>query len=620
MMQKPRYFIAILLAGLTYSLVAQEPEPQATLEAKGGAIAIAGDGKLAALGADYKGSLKLFDLTAKTETATLEEGENTYTSLAFSADGKLLAATKISLDPPENNLSVWDVPGKKRLWENKQGVHWARFSPDGKALAAGRHGALRFFNPKLGAVLKDVPAHQDASVLLGEYSRDGKLLVTAADDQQVIVWNVATGKSQRPLKLAGEQASALAISDDGSLVAVAQGRAVSLYDAKSGQAKWMKSPHEEAVRALDFRPRSQQLASGCQDGSARIWDAASGAELTLIQPRRGMVQAVRYLPSGESLLVGTSAATFIYPASIGSPTAEYRLWQSASGKFSIEARYAGQQQDKVKLVRKSDQKEIEVPLSQLSESDRKFVADAAQSKPASSPTAGLTYESDEHEWKPGEKPVSLVPIKQGISILSTVLGNFAGKGDKLEVGPASDGRWQLGGQTTEWVVGKAITLHDFSAELFSDDVREYRWSQGQPAVKMLKRDEGICYLAGVGGTMRGYGEQVRVQLADDGFWYLEGKTAQAELSGKAIALRWKNPKAVSAEVSEKTWSAGDEPVELLAANKGICLLGSVSGNFAGGGEVIRLTLDGNSWRLGGQSGQAELSARALVVQLKSSAK
>jgi hypothetical protein len=50
----------------------------------------------------------------------------------------------------------------------------------------------------------------------------------------------------------------------------------------------------------------------------------------------------------------------------------FRTWTDATGKFSIEAKFVGEDGDAVRLV-KQDGTELKVPLAKLSESDRKYV-------------------------------------------------------------------------------------------------------------------------------------------------------------------------------------------------------------------------------------------------------
>src|SRR4051794_4165820 len=48
---------------------------------------------------------------------------------------------------------------------------------------------------------------------------------------------------------------------------------------------------------------------------------------------------------------------------------------------------------------------------------------------------------------------------------------------------------------------------------------EYRWKRGEPPVRMIRKDEGVCYLSQVQGHFAGAGESVGVYLDADGFWY-----------------------------------------------------------------------------------------------------
>jgi hypothetical protein len=50
----------------------------------------------------------------------------------------------------------------------------------------------------------------------------------------------------------------------------------------------------------------------------------------------------------------------------------FRTWTDTTGQFSIEAKFVGEDGDKVRLVNK-DGKELKVPLAKLRESDRKHV-------------------------------------------------------------------------------------------------------------------------------------------------------------------------------------------------------------------------------------------------------
>ena len=65
----------------------------------------------------------------------------------------------------------------------------------------------------------------------------------------------------------------------------------------------------------------------------------------------------------------------------------------------------------------------------------------------------------------------------------------------------------------------------------------YRWDYNAPPVKMIHKDEGFCYLAGVGGAFDGGAEVARVYIGDDGFWYLHGSSGRGFLVVSATAVK-----------------------------------------------------------------------------------
>ena len=62
-----------------------------------------------------------------------------------------------------------------------------------------------------------------------------------------------------------------------------------------------------------------------------------------------------------------------------------------------------------------------------------------------------------------------------------------------------------------------------------------------------------------------------MRLAEEGYWYLDGRSGQGELKAKAIGIEWSAPPAAVIEIKEHTWSAGSQPLKLLRKERRILL-------------------------------------------------
>ena len=66
------------------------------------------------------------------------------------------------------------------------------------------------------------------------------------------------------------------------------------------------------------------------------------------------------------------------------------------------------------------------------------------------------------------------------------------------------------------------------------NVQFREWQQGEPPVKLIRKDEGFCALTGVSGHFQGEGEQIRVYIGEDDYWYLGGKSKQEGIAGTCV--------------------------------------------------------------------------------------
>jgi hypothetical protein len=262
---------------------------------------------------------------------------------------------------------------------------------------------------------------------------------------------------------------------------------------------------------------------------------------------------------------------------------------------------------------------LESPLKKIAIEQR--LVEVATIKPHESQGAGTAdvppYSVNRYSWNLGQPNKRLIPKNRGFCFLAAVSGHFAGYGEAAGVHLTSDGFWSLDGHSGQDALSaEAVSIESLTPAVFKSGPKEYHWRNGQPPVKMLHKNVGICFLSAIEGHFEGSAESVSVRLADDGYWYLEGKSNQDQLGASAVGIEWAKPGAYSIEAQEHNWSVGDSPVRLLEKRQGFAFLSSVSGRFLGQGEDVRVYLgDDDVWHLAGRSGQSSLRATGTSIRV-----
>lgn len=162
-------------------------------------VAFSPDGRRLASGLE-DGTIYIWHLgdgAERKEKARMQRHRDEVRALAYSpVDAGLLASGSL-----DKTVRLWDSPSGRELHvfpEQKEGVRWLAFSPDGKQLAtvAGKDVVL-WDVARRALVDEALPALPHAELVSGVgFSGDGTLLLTTAGDGQVHVWDRAT---QKPL-------------------------------------------------------------------------------------------------------------------------------------------------------------------------------------------------------------------------------------------------------------------------------------------------------------------------------------------------------------------------------------------------------------------------------------
>ncbi len=245
-------------------------------------------------------------------------------ALAVSPDGTRFAVPYYQGTGPASTIGLFDAATGKRLAElagHTQHVYSLAFRADGRLLASGSEDkTVRLWDTATGAPAGLFPGHTDKVRALA-FSPDGGRLLTGCGDGSLRVWDVASGRPAYtiPRGHVGEVLG-LAFRPDGrAFVSGGGDGAVRLWRAGDGEALGAWQGHEGVVYRLRFRADGLRLASAATDGTARVWGPATRAEVGVLAGHRRYVYPVAYSPDGRLLASGAWDNTV-------------RLWDAATGE------------------------------------------------------------------------------------------------------------------------------------------------------------------------------------------------------------------------------------------------------------------------------------------------
>ncbi|KAG1841661.1 WD40-repeat-containing domain protein [Suillus subalutaceus] len=139
---------------------------------------------------------------------------------------------------------------------------------------------------------------------------DNERVVSASDDNTVVVWNFRT--KEKEYRWSHKGATAVSVSHNGKKV-VSGGRdcALQLWNAESGEhlaGPWKL--HKQRVWSVSWSPDGNHIASCSADSTLIICSADSGEPIFEPLPtEQEAVHAVAYSPNGESVATGGQDST-----------------------------------------------------------------------------------------------------------------------------------------------------------------------------------------------------------------------------------------------------------------------------------------------------------------------
>jgi WD40 repeat protein len=261
-------------------------------------------------------------------------------SAVFSPDGKRIASPQ-----GKRGVELWDVangaticrfkdPEKspKQESDNCRDSTPAAFSPDGRLLAVefseiGSETVV-LFDVSTGASRLSLPTERKHGVRKSDpgkrvaFTPDGAILATASLSENIVLWDLKTGKKLRELVGHSDPVVAISISADGRMLASCASKRYSssqwgdhtirLWDVQTGRPLATIAGGGAAFRSVIFSPDGRTLLSGGEGKTIHLWETATGKQLLRWNMDDGINQ-VAISPDGKKVAAALMGGVTLFP-------------------------------------------------------------------------------------------------------------------------------------------------------------------------------------------------------------------------------------------------------------------------------------------------------------------
>ena len=226
---------------------------------------------------------------------------------------------KLELMPIERPSIPINLENQSRLvslghWEVDSYCQQLAFAPDTDLLASACNRDEERFSPYryYGSLWQVGPGELKAHLLNHtawmkslDFSPDGALLATSADDERINLWQVRDNALMRTIESDQGPISSLDFSPNGEVLAGATWKGIGLWQVSNGNLLRTYQSGEHSLRSVAFSPDGEYLAGGSEDGEVFLWRTSDGVLLNTLPGHAAQVNQLAFSPDGTHLVTAS---------------------------------------------------------------------------------------------------------------------------------------------------------------------------------------------------------------------------------------------------------------------------------------------------------------------------